>query len=178
MARRALGWFLMLFTVALVGCDHATKIVAQSALERSGPLSIVPGLLDLRYAENHDTAFSLLRSLHFPGKAALLFALSALILGFVLVTWWRRRRAPAAEQIGYALVVAGAVGNALDRALRGFVVDFIEIHRWPVFNVADIAIVAGVMLLAIVHLRRPRELQALGASAQDRGARGRHIDGP
>jgi signal peptidase II len=157
MARRALGWFLMLFTLALVGCDHATKIVAQTALERRGPLSIVPGLLDLRYAENHDTAFSLLRSLHFPGKTALLFVLSAIILGFVLVTWWRRRRSSATEQVGYALIVAGAVGNALDRALRGFVVDFIEIHRWPVFNVADVAIVAGVMLLGITLFRRSRE---------------------
>ncbi len=147
----------MLFTLALVGCDHATKIVAQTALDGRGPLSIVPGLLDLRYAENHDTAFSLLRSLHFPGKTALLFVVSAIILGFVLVTWSRRRRSSAAEQVGYALIVAGAVGNALDRALRGFVVDFIEIHRWPVFNVADVAIVAGVMLLAIVTLRRSRD---------------------
>ena len=66
----------MLFTLGLVGCDHATKVVAQSALERRGPLSIVPGILDLRYAENHDTAFSLLRSLQFPGKAALLSAVT------------------------------------------------------------------------------------------------------
>jgi signal peptidase II len=156
MARRALGWFLMLFTLALVGCDHATKAVAQATLERRGPMSIVPGVLDFHYAENRDTAFSLLRSLHFPGKGALLVAVSALALGAVIVTWWRRRRASTAEQAAYALIVAGAVGNAIDRFLRGFVVDFIEIHRWPIFNVADVAIVAGGILLAIVLFRGSR----------------------
>jgi signal peptidase II len=156
MARRPLGWFLILFTLALVGCDHATKVVAASALERRGPLSILPGLVDLRYAENHDTAFSLLRSIDFPGKVAALFVLSAIILGAVLVTWWRRRRSSTAEQMGYALIVAGAVGNAMDRARRGFVVDFIEVHRWPIFNVADVAIVAGVLLVGIVLFRRSR----------------------
>ena len=156
MARRAMGWLLMLFTLALVGCDHATKAVAQTALERRGPLSIISGLLDLRYTENRDTAFSLLRSLHFPGKGALLVAMSAIGIGAVIVAWWRRRRASTAEQAAYALIVAGALGNALDRAFRGYVVDFIEIHRWPIFNVADVAIVVGAVLLAITMLRRGR----------------------
>ena len=151
-----MGWLLMLFTLALVGCDHATKAVAEATLAHRGPLSIVPGVLDLRYARNHDTAFSLLRDLHFPGKAALLAALSALAIGAVMVAWWRRRGGSSAEQAAYALIVAGAVGNVIDRVRRGYVVDFIEVHRWPVFNVADMAIVAGAALLAIVAMRRPR----------------------
>ena len=59
--------------------------------------------------------------------------------------------------------MAGAFGNALDRARRGYVVDFIEIHRWPIFNVADVAIVVGVVLLGIIMLRRAR---AEGARAR------------
>ena len=151
-----MGFFLMLFTLAMVGCDHATKVAAHAALERRGPLSIIPGVLDLRYTENRDTAFSLLRALHFPGKGALLVALALVGLAAVMVIWWRRRRAPAVEQTAYALLLAGAVGNALDRARTGYVVDFIEIHRWPIFNVADVAIVAGALLLAGVMLRRAR----------------------
>ncbi len=146
----------MLFTLALVGCDHATKAVAEAALSHRGPVSIVPGVLDLRYAQNHDTAFSLLHDLHFPGKTALIAVLAALAMGAVIFAWWRRRGASSAEQAAYALIVAGAVGNVIDRVRRGYVVDFIELHRWPVFNVADVAIVAGAVLLGILALRRPR----------------------
>jgi len=156
MARRALSWLLVLFTLALVGCDHATKVAAQSALERRGAVALVPGLLDLHYAENRDTAFSLLRMLPFAGKGALLVTVSLIGLSAVILAWWRRRRASTAEQVAYALLVAGALGNALDRVLRGYVVDFIEIHRWPIFNVADVAIVAGALLLAIVSFGRAR----------------------
>lgn len=154
MAKRAAGWLLMLLTLGLVGCDHATKLAAQTALEHRRPLSLVPGLLDLRYAENRDTAFSLTRALHLPGKPLVLGAISLLVLAGVLARWWQRRRAPYVEQLGYALIVAGALGNALDRLLRGYVVDFIEIRRWPVFNVADVAVVAGGLILATLAFRR------------------------
>jgi signal peptidase II len=149
-----MGWLLMLFTLAMVGCDHATKVVAQSALPHHGAVPIVSGVLDLRYAENRDTAFSLLRQLHFPGKGVVLVAFSTIGLALVALAWWRRRRASNLEQAAFALIVAGAFGNAIDRLLRGYVIDFIEIHRWPVFNVADIAIVVGAVLLAIQAFRR------------------------
>ena len=110
--------------------------------------------LDLHYAENRDTAFSLLHTLAFPGKGVILAAVALIGLAAVAFAWWRRRRASTAEQAAYALLVAGAIGNALDRVRMGYVVDFIEIHRWPIFNVADVAIVAGALLLAFVVLRR------------------------
>jgi signal peptidase II len=156
-------WALILFTLALVGCDHATKMAAASALGRRGPVALVPGVLDLHYAENRDTAFSLLHSVHLPGKGAVLVAMSLLGLGAVVVAWWRRRSASTIEQAAYALLVAGALGNGLDRLRRGFVVDFIEIHHWPIFNVADIAVVAGAVLLAILSLRRSRGERAPSA---------------
>jgi signal peptidase II len=154
MARRAMGWLLLLFTLALVGCDHATKAVAQRALGHHAPVPIIPGALDLHYAENRDTAFSLSRVMHFPGKEALLVSLAMFGLAAVAIAWWRRRRASTMEQVAYALIVAGAFGNAADRLVRGYVIDFIEIHRWPIFNVADIAIVVGIALLALANFRR------------------------
>jgi lipoprotein signal peptidase len=92
--------------------------------------------------------------LSFPGKGAVLAGLAALGLAAVIALWWRRRGAPLSEQAAYSLIVAGAIGNVLDRAFRGYVIDFIEIRRWPVFNVADAAILAGGILLAIVTFRR------------------------
>jgi signal peptidase II len=94
--------------------------------------------------------------LHFPGKGAFLVAMSLIGLGAVVVAWWRRRRASNVEQAAYALLVAGAFGNAFDRIRSGYVIDFIEIHRWPIFNVADVAIVAGAVLLGILAFKRQR----------------------
>lgn len=148
----------MLFTLALVGCDHATKAVAAATLGRRGAVSVIPGVLDLQYAENRDTAFSLLRGHSFPGKGTLLVVMATLALLAMAWAWWRRRRAALPEQAAYALIVAGALGNVIDRMRRGYVVDFIKIPRWPVFNVADIAIVAGGLLLAIILFRRRRAL--------------------
>lgn len=83
------------------------------------------GLLELRYTPNDDAAFSLLRNF---GVAR-------------------------TRHIGFGLVLAGALGNVVDRLVRGYVVDFIHVTRWPVFKVADIAVVAGVLLLALAALR-------------------------
>ena len=74
-------------------------------------------------------------------------ACSATLL--VAAWWWRRRKAGLLERIGYAAIFAGAVGNAVDRAAHGYVVDFIHIAYWPIFNVADIAIVAGALALGV-----------------------------
>ncbi len=154
MARRASQLFLLLFTVAMVGCDHATKVSAKSALEGRSPLDLLSGVLDLRYTENHDTAFSVLDRLHFPGKAAVITLLGAVALAAIAFAWWRRRSAPGIEQAGFALVVAGALGNVSDRLVRGYVVDFIHVAHWPVFNVADAAIVAGAFTLLLARSDR------------------------
>ena len=71
MGRRATRFFVLLLLLGMVGCDHATKIGAKAALEvRAAPLDVVSGVLDLRYAENRDTAFSLTSHLHFARVVA------------------------------------------------------------------------------------------------------------
>ena len=143
--------------MALVGCDHATKLAASTAL-RDRTVDVVPGVLDLQYTENHDVAFSLLRSAAIPGRPHVLFVIAAIGAVFVGVMWWRRRRlASSVEHLGWSLTMAGAVGNMLDRVLRGYVIDFIHLKHWPVFNVADALVVAGVILLAFGR-RKPRDL--------------------
>ena len=152
MARRLRG-LLLLFAVLLVGCDHATKLAAHTVLQ-GRTLDVVPGVLDLRYAENHDTAFSLTHGLHSPYKAAFLTVLAVLGVRAVALFWWRRRETSRAQQVGYAMLLAGAVGNVADRLARGFVIDFIHLRCWPVFNVADVLIVAGIAWLGLLTLTR------------------------
>ncbi len=142
------------FLLLLVGCDHGTKLLAKSTLEPAArPLALIPGVLDLRYTENRDTAFSLLRHLHLSPPASLLGVTSLLALAFLAAVWWVRRRASRSEHAAYALVFGGAIGNVIDRLVRGYVVDFIHLRHWPVFNVADIAIVVGLAWLLVVRLR-------------------------
>ena len=145
---------LLVVSAALVGCDHASKAMAQQELGGGRIIELVSGVLDLRYTENHDVAFSMLRDVSIPHKSWVLGSVSGIVLLGTLVAWWRRRRAPWPEPIGYALVVAGAVGNVIDRFTRGFVVDFIHLKHWPVFNVADVVIVVGIFVLGISATRQ------------------------
>jgi signal peptidase II len=116
-------------------------------------VEVVPGVFDLQYTENHDTAFSMLRRGGVGASPIVLALVASTILVVVGVTWWRRRRGPMLEQTGYAIIVGGALGNVIDRVARGYVVDFMHLHHWPVFNVADCAIVAGVGLVLVSSLR-------------------------
>jgi signal peptidase II len=149
----------MVLVVALVGCDHATKVVAKATLGEH-PLVLVRGVLDLEYTENRDTAFSLLRSCTSPAKPWLLVILSCFALVAIAAAWWKRRRqASLVEHLAYVLVVGGAIGNAADRLARGYVVDFIYVHCWPVFNVADVAVTVGALALGITLAKRRHALR-------------------
>jgi signal peptidase II len=143
--------------VALVGCDHATKLAAEATLRDRGPLQVVPGVVDLTYTENHGVAFSALERLAIHPAAWLLVVL-ALATTAVVVTAWIRlgRRGSAVQHAGFALVVGGALGNALDRLARGAVVDFVHVRFWPVFNVADVLVAVGIGLLAVARWKSQR----------------------
>jgi len=158
MARRASTFVLLLLTTMLVGCDHATKLAATALLSDGRNVSIAPGVLELTYARNFDTAFSLTSRMHHPGKSFVLVALMVLALAALVVAWARASRggAPAVVHVGFSFLLAGALGNLIDRAMRGYVVDFVYLHHWPVFNVADVLIVIGGLLLAYAGLVRAR----------------------
>jgi signal peptidase II len=149
MAKRLVSRLLVLSVLLLlVGCDHATKGVAKAELETGGVREVIGGLVSLRYVENTDIAFNLLRwvpeTIRFP---ALLVtgALALVALGFLL---FRARGAAWLPLAALILVTAGAVGNYADRVFRGYVIDFVHLKHWPVFNVADVYVTVGYALLA------------------------------
>jgi signal peptidase II len=142
--------------IPLVGCDHATKWAAKGALEDQPPRQLLGRVLELRYAENTDVAFNLLRWLPESARRYGLLLFGALALVALLVATARARRPWARTAL--LLITAGAAGNYIDRLLRGYVVDFIHLTHWPVFNVADVYVTAGAGLMALVAWRSRRGL--------------------
>jgi signal peptidase II len=164
----------MAVLAGLVGCDHATKLVARQKLDHAPAIVLIGGVLDLRYTENNDSAFGTLRWIEPETRRTILLiaaALGVLLIGVLLV----RSRSPL-EQTGLVLYLAGALGNGLDRAFRGVVVDFIHLHHWPIFNVADILIVVGAGLFVLHHLRGGAWREPPRESSGEPGSGGEEIE--
>ncbi len=162
-ARRA-ATLLFTTAAAVFALDRLTKVWAAHALV-DRPIDLIPGALTLRYTTNSGGAFSL------GQRTPWLFAGATLIVsGLIVLTAFRSRNAVSA--VGLGLVLGGALGNLADRALRGpalsgHVVDFIDLHWWPVFNVADSAIVIGAVVLAWTSFRDERAGRAAAGARDD-----------
>ena len=120
-------------------------------------VSVEPGILELHYVQNDDIAFNVFQRLGVPHSPLFLAAVMILALGVSVAFFLGQRRAASQlDLVAAACIVGGALGNVVDRIARGFVVDFIHVRGWPVFNVADIAVVVGVGLLALGRMRKRR----------------------
>jgi signal peptidase II len=147
---------LIIALTFLVGCDHVAKRVAKSQLEGHGPRSLIHGVLDLRYTENTDVAFNLLRAMPERARVPLLDAVGAIVVVGLLGVLLLRRGGRGFGRAALLLITAGAAGNVLDRLVRGYVVDFVHVPYWPVFNVADAYVTVGAILLAWSALKAGR----------------------
>jgi len=131
--------------------DRVTKWLVVDRLAGRPPLEVVPGVLQLNYTQNSGGAFGL------GGSASWLFAGATIAVSVAIVALaFRVRRMGVA--IGMGLVLGGGLGNLTDRIVRGSglsgrVVDFIDLRVWPVFNVADAAIVVGAILIVLSSAR-------------------------
>jgi len=152
MRTRPWSWITVAALLLLVGCDHATKLGAERELRGAPPTPVTSGV-DLAYHQNHGIAFNLERVLPAPGRTAVIVVGGLLALGLLGRALWRRRGQVTLEVAGYVLVLGGALGNLIDRLARGYVVDFIHVHHWPVWNVADAWVVLGVGALLLAGLR-------------------------
>ncbi len=136
--------------------DQLTKWFARDALWEPSRAIEVTSFFNLVPVENRGISFGMLSSE--SGFGPWLIAGAALVIAAALVVWLARtkRRLPA---IALGLIVGGALGNVIDRARLGWVIDFIDLHavghHWPAFNLADSGIAVGVGLLLIDALFRP-----------------------
>jgi signal peptidase II len=135
---------------AIVALDQATKQIAIAELASGGPQALVLGF-ELDYVTNTGIAFGFL-----DDGAGLVIAITAATLA-LLVAWFAVAPTRPGLWLATGLIVGGALGNLADRIRVDAVTDFIDPPYWPAFNLADVAITAGVVTLVVVYLQPVQE---------------------
>jgi signal peptidase II len=150
----------------VVVLDQITKALVRPALALHESVEVIPGFLDLTRVHNTGAAFGMLNEMDFPMKTLVLSLVAFIALAGVA---WYAATVPLTDRlarIGVAGVLGGAIGNLIDRATSGYVLDFVDAymgnwHFWA-FNIADAAITVGVifMILDMLGLGKRSEHRA------------------
>ncbi|HHT72695.1 MAG TPA: signal peptidase II [Firmicutes bacterium] len=132
----------VLTSFLILVADRLSKILVMQHMAEGESIPILAPVLYLTYVRNTGAAFGLLR-----GKAPVLAGIA--VLGVALAAWQWKRIVSQGSRVkwGLAAALAGALGNMIDRLAYGSVIDFFDIRIWPIFNIADLAISCGIVLL-------------------------------
>lgn len=150
LAARKLELYVAVIVVIL---DQITKALVRPALALHESIVVIPGYVDFTRVHNTGAAFGMLNSVEFPFKTVVLSLVALIALGGVA---WYAATVPLSDRLarlGIAGVLGGAIGNLIDRAKDGYVLDFVDAywngwHFWA-FNVADAAITVGVIFMIL-----------------------------
>lgn len=150
--RRSASWLVAVTAIVVICLDQLSKVWAVASLTGRPPVEVLGSWLQLVLVRNSGAAFSL------GGGSTVIISLLAVVIVVVLI---RRARGLKSKLWALALgaMIGGALGNLTDRlvrspgGLRGHVVDFIQLPHWPVFNVADMAVVGAAILMVLLALR-------------------------
>lgn len=133
---------LCLISLVILILDRLTKYWIQTNFDPWDTVALIPGVFHLTYVQNTGAAFGLLKDWTW------LFILVTVMVITAVVFFYRYiKNKNRLFQLALALEVGGAVGNFIDRVYFGYVIDFLDFRVWPVFNIADIAIVIGAGIL-------------------------------
>jgi len=150
----------LLITIIVLVADQWTKHWAMTALKPVGLIEVIPGFFRFTYATNRGVAFSMFADSEF--NVRLIFAMISAVAALFVTGYLARTPAGRVRMnTSLSLLLAGIVGNLIDRVRLGEVVDFLDFHlgeryTWPTFNVADAAICIGAILLALEMLHEER----------------------
>ena len=157
----------LLLLLAVVGLDQVTKWLVDRVMELHESRTLIEGLVSLTYVRNRGAAFGVFSDAQLPYQAMLFSLVSVAALCGIAAYAWRLPAASRLPQTALALIMGGALGNLLDRARLGHVVDFMDVfwnaHHWPAFNVADSAITVGVFLLILDMVVSPEAGETVAA---------------
>ena len=145
-------------SLILVIADQLTKMMVLGSLKLYESIEIT-SFLSLTHVHNYGAAFSFLAD---EDGWQQYFLVSISVIASIAIILWMRKTSTKQpyKLIALSLILSGAIGNLIDRAVFGFVIDFINLHYqdfyWPVFNVADTAITLGVILLLLVDFKQDK----------------------
>lgn len=144
---------LLLIGLAFLFLDQLTKFLARTLLPSTSTFPLLEGIFHLTYAQNTGAVFG-----SFKGTNQLLIWLAIMAIGLILYLWneFPNKRT---THLFLASILVGSIGNLIDRILLGFVTDFIDIRVWPIFNIADSLVTAGIIGLIITLIWDKEEQQ-------------------
>lgn len=144
----------MFYIVTLIWLlvDQISKYYVQTHMHLGQSIAVVPGLFHWTYILNHGAAFGILRDQRY-----LFLAIVSILVVAIAYYYKALMKGPMYVRVGAGLLLAGALGNAIDRFTQGGVVDFFDFRIWPIFNIADIGIVVGIVLIAYYMIKSDSE---------------------
>ncbi|MGH9310585.1 MAG: signal peptidase II [Vicinamibacterales bacterium] len=139
--------------LSVLAADQLTKQIVRAMLPLHETINVIPGLLDITHVRNTGAAFGILNAADFPYKPAIMIAIAAIALVAIAAYGAQLGFHERLARLGLSLILGGAFGNLIDRAVAGHVVDFVDVyfgasHFWA-FNVADAAITIGAILVLL-----------------------------
>jgi len=138
---------IAVIVIAILAVDQATKFLITKNVALHQSIPVIQGIFHITLIHNRGAAFGILRN-QLP-----LFIVTAVVAILLIALSLRGDHHRRMYRIALALVLAGAVGNLLDRIFFGYVIDFLDLRVWPVFNVADSAITIGACMLGLSLLK-------------------------
>lgn len=136
-------YFIIIAVV--VALDQLTKYLIRSNMALDHSMPLIDGVFHITYIHNAGAAFSI-----FQNKTGFLIAMQLIVIAFVLIYLIRKQKVEHwCLMLSLSLIAAGGLGNLIDRAVNGYVVDFLDFRIWPIFNVADISVCVGCGLLLL-----------------------------
>lgn len=150
---KKLSWLYHFLVIVLVGLDQLTKVLVVKTMFLFQRVEVIPGFFNLTRIHNRGVIFGAFSNLDQPAGRIILAVASLLALAVVFIFYLKTPVTEKMIKLSFSLILAGALGNLLDRLSRGYVVDFLDFHigrhHWPYFNLADSFITIGGLLLII-----------------------------
>ena len=145
----------LIISLVLLIIDQISKYFVMTNIKLNKSIVIIPNFFKLTYTNNHGAAFSILE-----GNTILLIVVSIIALILIYLFLIKNHKLSSLEIFSYSLLIGGIIGNLIDRILYHYVIDFIHFeifnYHFPIFNIADVAIVIGIMIMILIILKEDK----------------------